>query len=219
MKIHLILISTGLICVSNASFTLNYEFKNVLNASGANVPTGSLWALVVDNNNDTFAGFGLNDSLYNQTAGTADAHFITGSTSISLGAAVGGGTVFSMGAFSSAGIAGGTASSLTLGTNGLAAGQQYAFYWFPDVAYTVPGSYLVQTQVGGMHTTDVPAFLDIGMDVPASDGVFTTGAYSLSSLDGNVPDNNFRSVTLIPEPSAALLGSLGVLVLLRRRRN
>jgi hypothetical protein len=52
-------------------------------------------------------------------------------------------------------------------------------------------------------------------------GSLLIGNLGTKSLD--IPDlagvASYRTITLVPEPSAALLGSLGVLVLLRRRRN
>lgn len=220
MKLHIALASFGLICVSNASFTLEYEFKIALDASGAQVPSGSLWALVVDNGDNIFADFGLDDSLFSQPAGTADNYFTSSVTSISLGASVGGGTVFAMGGFGGAGTASGTLPSLTMGTNGLAAGQEYAIYWFPDVEFTGPGSYFVGSEVGGLQSTSqgVGDFLDVSMVIPTDGFSYTTGAYSISSGDGEMPNNHFQAVALIPEPSSALLGAFGALALLRRRR-
>jgi hypothetical protein len=47
----------------------------------------------------------------------------------------------------------------------------------------------------------------------------TLGTY-IGDAGGGVGEyNTLKTATIIPEPSAALLGSLGVLVLLRRRRN
>jgi hypothetical protein len=47
----------------------------------------------------------------------------------------------------------------------------------------------------------------------------TLGIYNGDAGGGEGEYNTLKTAAIIPEPSAALLGSLGVLVLLRRRRN
>lgn len=50
-------------------------------------------------------------------------------------------------------------------------------------------------------------------------GSFITGAGALQVTTFNDGSNDFTQISVIPEPSAALLGGLGMLMLLRRRRN
>lgn len=50
--------------------------------------------------------------------------------------------------------------------------------------------------------------------------ITTNGTNAASTIANNNSNNNFQaSFSVVPEPSAALLGGLGALILLRRRRN
>lgn len=209
----------------NAAVTLNTDFGNAYNSSGVAVGTGTLWALVVDHDtNNTFAGFGLDGSLYSanvSSPGIAN-NFFTANQTISLGGVVGGGTVFAMGGFS--GNDGSTVNQVItdLGINGLVAGRNFAFYWFAGAAFTGVQSnpQTISNQVGGIqnNTSNVGGGgFTTGMVIPADGNTVTVGANNIAR-GGSIANNEFLSVTLIPEPSTLLLSALGVLALLRRRR-
>lgn len=204
---------------ASASVTLSTQFGEATNVSGALVPDGTLWILVVDTNNDsTFAGgFGLNSSL---GVGGANTTFTAGQ-SLSIGNVLGGDTIFAMGGFN--GNAGGTPGLtadtllLNLGENGLAANRNFAFYWFPGATYAGGNSATIGNQVGGIHQgADAGASLD-AMVIPADGNTVAPGA-ATNEYGGSVADSRFQAVQLIPEPSTALLGAIGALGLLRRRR-
>lgn len=203
---------------ANATITLQTFFGALHDASGAVVPEGTLWALVVDNGAAGFAGgFGANSSL--AQAGAAEV-FAPGQ-SLSIGGLLGSDTIWAMGGVSAdAGAAGSAApvfTSMAYGTNGLAAGLNYAIYWFPGVTYSGSGSQTIGSQVGGFHSTAGNTDLGVsGMTLPP-DGNTDTQGFVTVSAGGQIDDATVRAV-IIPEASTALLGLLGAIGLIRRRR-
>jgi hypothetical protein len=223
MKTKLSLLFVALALPAAASITLSTQFGTAFNSSGVAVPDGTLWALVVDTNTDSqFTGFGLNGSLPSTVV--ADTYF-TANQALSIGGVLNGNTIFAFGAFNGGGdLAGGAISALSFdyGVNGLAAGRNYAFYWFPGANFNAgtPLTQTIGTQVGGIHTSSNDGLFDVGMVLPPDGAAVSTGA-ATEAGGGTIANSGFRAVnlTVIPEPSAALLGAIGALGLLRRRRN
>jgi hypothetical protein len=207
---------------AGAVVTLEMQMGAAFDSGSTPVSDGDLWALVVDtDNNSTFTGFGLNGTMNQASANL----FFTIGQSLSLGTVIGGNTIFAMGAFngdSGSGIPGLTVDNILVnyGTNGTAAGLNVAFYWFPGTVYTGGASETIENQVGGMNSIlDESGVTGLQPMVLPTDGVFIGWGAANADGGGSLPNASFTAVNLIPEPSAALLGSLGVLVLLRRRRN
>ncbi|MCW1922093.1 hypothetical protein OKA05_05980 [Luteolibacter arcticus] len=208
--------AASLVGGAEATITLNTQFGTAFDSSGQPVPAGTLYALVIDTNlSDTFAGgFGLQESLGKPGA---DAVFTPGQT-ISLGGNLSGDTIFYLGAFDGAaeGITAETIQ-LTVGVNGVATIRNFAIYWFPGATLSSANSATIGTQVGGMH-----AFSELGtglesMTIPSDGSLVNIGAATLAG-GGTTPPSRFTAVDLVPEPSTAFLGILGVFGLLRRRR-
>lgn len=217
-------IAACMLTTANALVTINLSVGTALLANGTTpVPDGTLWVVVLDtNSSSSLPAMTLNSSIFETaqtTVGLASVNstFATGQN-IALGTLIGGDAVFGIGGFSSglAGFAGGAAPALADLT--LPAGRNYGFYFFPGVTFTTEAAtYQVGGSVGGIHTgvDDGP----IGaMVVPPDGNLVDSGANSVS-VGGSIANSRFTAVTLIPEPSAALLGAVGVLGLLRRRRN
>ncbi|MCW1922092.1 hypothetical protein OKA05_05975 [Luteolibacter arcticus] len=212
-KLLLAALAASLIGSAEATIVLNTQFGTAFNSGGAPVAAGTLYALVIDtDNNSTFAGgFGVNTTL---GAVGANSVFTTGQQ-LTLGQTLGGDTIFHLGAFDGAG-EGITAEvlSLTLGVNGVLNGRSFAIYWFPGATLA---NRTVGTQVGGMNS-NLPA--DGGLDpmiMPADGATVNIGAATADG-SGTQPNIRFTAVDLVPEPSAALLGLLGAVGLIRRRR-
>lgn len=211
----LIALSTG---AGNATISLTTQFGVATDSSSVAVPDGTLWALIVDSDavNGGLPQLNVNSGI---SASLSSPFWYK---NLSVGGTVNSDQVFAMGAFNgttAAGIAGawiGGLSNLTL-----PAGKNFGLYWFPGVTFTGDGTYLVGNglghQVGGINSTTVEDGADIGMVVPADGFPYTVSASS-SALSGAVPAANFVAVSIIPEPSSMLLGALGALGLLRRRR-
>lgn len=220
-KLALLLIAAAL--PSGATVLLNTQFGTAFDSSGVAVADGTLWVLIGNTNGDgSIAGTTINSTLIDTTANT----LFTVGQSINLGSVIGGDTVFAMGGFNGA-APGIDASALTLtyGVNATAASQTFAFFWFPGATYggsdpITSGSSptVIGSQVGGINTTSADGVFDIGMTLPA-DGFQGSSGAATSDGGGTIADSAFQAVNLIPEPSAALLGALGALGLLRRRRN
>lgn len=217
---------------ASATVTINTQFgqAQTSNTTGNTfVPDGTLWALIVSADNTFAGGFGLDSSLssvFNTNEALINSTFA--GKSIALGTVFAGDTVFALGGFNGASVLsvpGSTTNGipgLSLGTNGLATGLNFAFLYFPGVSFAAQGdTYNIGSQIGGVNrsTPDAGAGT-VGMIVPADSGLIFAGASTNAGgdLGGSVSQSQFVAVNLIPEPSAAILGALGALGLLRRRR-
>jgi len=214
---------------ASATVSINYQFGVAFDTQGVAVPDGAMWAIVGDTNaNGTFpGGFTTNASIVAALATEVSNSFHPGQ-SIAVGSVIDGDTVFAMGAFNGTaqvGIAGISLGVLllALGPNGVESGQNFAFYWFPDRTY-VAGTNTIGYEIGGINTLvdDVPGGLG-PMTIGADGSAWPIGA-ATPAVGGWIPDSRFTAIdllhaTVVPEPSAALLGALGGVVgLLRRRR-
>ncbi|KAB2637828.1 MAG: hypothetical protein DVB25_09215 [Verrucomicrobia bacterium] len=222
-KIALLLIATAISASASVTIVGQYGVNYTSALTPIEVPNGSLWALVVSSDGTfgkTGTTFGANGFI---TTAIANATFTAGQ-SLSLGAIAGtSDSVFAMGTFDSSlsgmlGLAAPT-SILTLGTNGVAAGKDYAFFFFPGGTLS-GGTGTIGSQAGAYNTTIADAGNSlVGMVIPSEGGTVTAGAADPSALSGtSLTQTAFKAVNLVPEPSAALLGALGALGLLRRRR-
>jgi hypothetical protein len=217
----------------NAAITISASFGQAFNTDGTTpVATGTLWALIVDGGDGTLpGGLTANTSLAGLVAANgASATTLINTTfdgvDFTLGTLFGTDTVFALGGFTGLAGAPGTAApvlELTIGTYGVAVGRVYGFYFFPGKIFTTQGAtYTADASVGGINSsiTDSGAGFDSGMVIPSDGATAAQGALTNAGgdLGGSMSDSSFAAVA-IPEPSAVLLGSLGALFLLRRRRN
>ena len=212
--------------VAFATISMDMSFGFCRTSAGALVPDGTLWALIVDSSGDSaLPQLALNSGI---SASSSSPFWYA---NLSVGGTVGGDTVFAMGGFNGTAtdisLTGWTSASLTgvtLGTNGLVAGKNFGFYWFPGATYTGAGAYQVGNglghQVGGIQTTLIdPNNGADPMVVPTDPATIAPGANSIDSQGpGSLPNSQFLATSIIPEPSSMLLGALGALGLLRRRR-
>ena len=187
--------------------------------SSGNVGFGLIWGVVVDTTGNGFAT-GLWDSGFSYTGGnttgitlqstaggaTDDVLFLNATVTSNLSTAVDG-----------AAIGAGRVNSITSVTYGgaVAGLQPYAIIWFNrGIAL---GSASQDGQMFGLATGGTnasPLFR-----LPAANGDTIDYSPAFLGADPVKTANISLGGAVIPEPSAALLGAIGALGLLRRRRN
>ena len=191
------------------------------------IPTGALGLLIADRTGDGF--FDLGNPVSN-TALTA-AHvpqLLPSEANLTIGSTFGGETILNV--LASPG--GGTFSGFCTGRSiaGLE-GRNFAVVWFSDIlAAGAPSTAPIGATWGIIRGSDwtLPGG-DIGSyPINSTDSSGTGSYYQVNALNGGSPATAFRTTTngiiggasfvIVPEPATGLLGVLGVLVSLRRRR-
>ena len=216
MKSKIILLALALTASAGATETIAGNYGDLFTKTGAPVPNGTLYVLVASSTGTFPGGFTINNTLDATGALT-----FTQNQVLTLGATLGGATntIFGIGG-TNASVADGSVSGLAL-TGNVLVNKNYAVYWFPGSTFTngdTTGT--VGLQVGGYNNTvGVVGILD-GMVIPADSADVAQGFQTVSA-GGLTPNSSTVafSTTAVPEPSAALLGAIGALGLLRRRRN
>jgi hypothetical protein len=200
-----------------ASSIVNFLFGQAFDRSGVTVPIGTLWALIVDSNdNHTFpGGFGLNGNISTHPSGPIS---LARGQALALGDDVDGDTVFALGRFEDPGFATSSMMISAFGQYGLAQGRNYAFYWFPGVIYSNTHANVIQDEIGGINSAlaDFGAGLD-PMVIPPDGSVLIQGAATVDA-GGALPNAVFTAVSTVPETSTALLAAWGALGLMHRRK-
>ncbi len=223
MKLKLITSLFVLLVIPASAVTINLYTGSYNNSTSVAVPDGTLFALVADTNSSgTFggaSGLAVNGTLTSTQANSV----FTAMQSITLNSLIGGDSIFYLGTVN------GTANAaipglidrvinftLTPATQGL----NYALYLFPGG--TLSGSTgTIGSQVAGMSSTLVLDGGNDAMTVPGSNAANVNQGALTPANGGTVAASRFTAVNLnaVPEPSAILLGAIGALGLLRRRRN
>jgi hypothetical protein len=219
-----IIFSLLLFSAVSASAAITISGTAVTNArnfgAAANIPTGSLVLLIVDTGNNGFFNLG---SPTGNTSVTTDPQILSSNANLGVGSTFGGETIIGR-------IASGSGSVSGLLTNFDATaylGMSFAVVWFDGL--TAAGA--ETNAANGTHWGVVR-----GSDwvfPAANSGTFTHasddsgGAATYYQTNVNAPAAGavaFRTngaaftIGVIPEPSTALLGAIGALGLLRRRR-
>ena len=217
-------------CAANAAISINgTAVTNARNSLGtASVGAGSLALLVVDTTGNGFLGLG---ELANGTSltSTFDPGITSANAGLTIGSTFGGDlvlNVISSGAGSIAGLLSNVSVSSYLN-------MKFAVIWFDGVAAAgAPANAEGGSKFGIVRGSDwvFPAADSGDFGMSSTDNA---GPASFYQMNANVPAANapnFRttladgttgaaSFAVVPEPSAAILGAIGALGLLRRRRN
>ncbi len=224
MKFKLIASLFVVMVIPASAVTINVFSGAYRNSSAATVPDGTLFALVADTDlSGTFGGalsFGTNASL---SAPQSLGLFTQGQT-LTIGGLLGGDSIFGLGTVNGVALGDGAgiidkvfAFTLTPATSGL----NYAIFWFPGGTLNGAGTIgTIGAQAGGINNL-VAGGGNTGMTIPTNNAASVNqGALDINN-SGAVPISRFNAFATsgaVPEPSAALLGAIGALGLLRRRR-
>jgi PEP-CTERM motif len=211
------IVSVALASVSSA--TINWQVSLIAprNSSGVQVPDDTLWAITYQNSLGNLPGGLENNSSLTVSDATAAASAFGGRT-ITTGQNISGSTILFTGRVLD-GEAGLTFSGAI--PSGVVSGGIWGLYWFPGlVGTTLPTS---NFQIGGFTQVDNIAVPngDIGTVIPIDGTTVTTAFFDnvSSGVATDLPVSRFTAIVAIPEPASFALSALGVLALLRRRRN
>jgi len=226
MKTKLIVSLFAVMVIPASAVTINVFSGAYRNNANVAVPDGTLFALVADTDGSgTFGGaasFGPNASL---SAPQSLGLFTQGQT-LTTGSLLGGDTIFGLGTVKGVALGDGPgiadqvfSFTLTAATSGL----NYALFWFPGGTLNGAGTIgTIGGQAGGINNL-VAGGGNTGMTIPTNNAASVSQGALDPANGGAVPVTRFQAFATtgaaVPEPSAALLGAIGALGLLRRRRN
>lgn len=201
-----------------ASSVITY-FGIANDSAGAPVANNTLWIMVVDGGDSILpgglnTGVGITDSLISSSGAEINGSFQIGQ-SLTMATQWGTDKIAAWGSLSD-----GLLDGQIDVAGSFSSGLSYAIYYFPGVVYTGASSYNIGSQVGAVFSgiTDADGNLN-PMFMPGDGNTsLTQGAASVAG-GGSIVNSQFNAVTLVPEPSVALLGGVGLLALLRRRRD
>ncbi len=207
------IVSLLLLAAGSAFGTVSLQFSTTVN-SLANFANGAgaggsnlLWGVVIDAGGNGFSstyepGLGYSTGTLQTLVGTDDVFWIQGSMNIFNATQVANNQADGQ-------VAGDnrvtSANSIPFGINGVSTGDVFRVIWFDKTA--VGGAAINGDKFGVFSNANFQIPGD-GATVPLSS--FFAGAEPLKPMTG--------TFGVIPEPSTALLGLLGVLGLVRRRR-
>ena len=201
-----------------------------------NIATGSLVMLVADTGNNGFLNLGSGGAVTPGLTGLAGKTITGAQAGLTAGSLFGGDTIVTT-SLSGTGSIGGIMTGVDISSF---VNQNFAIVWFNNGSTALNASNIAGQTFGMMRLSDwtLPA-ADSGatFSMSATDAGGTTTYYSTSNpttatqvgggfftgsgLAADTGSTAIRgaSFAVIPEPSAALLGAIGALGLLRRRRN
>lgn len=164
---------------------------------------GLVWGIIVSTTNNTFSqlpqNFQLGTSLNGILIPGTDDYFIASTNLTAQGTQ---GDLANPGKITSL-----NSVAINVAENAITTGNQFAIVWF-DTSVTSPTGSLTGGQWYGLMT-------NAAWTIPAASGTQNISAFFSATPD---PVKNADDIQIAPEPSAMLLGLLGALGLLRRRR-
>ena len=204
---------------ASASVTIQLQLAKLTDSQAADLPTGTLWALISEDTSagDLPGGLLENSSLYsNNTASTIINDF--GGKTIDVGQSIGGGEILATGGIKSSSDVNNTIT-YTIPV-GVLTGDKLGVYWFPGrttVSNVLPIS---DFEIGGFQRTaaNTAASADAGLVVDSGATYITSYFDTTIFPSGGIPSTEFQAINVVPEPSALLFLGTGILFLLRRRR-
>jgi|LakMenE01Jun11ns_1017448.scaffolds.fasta_scaffold9819197_1 MYXO-CTERM domain-containing protein len=232
MKLKLTLLATvAMTVLSQGAVSLQFSnannaLTNFMNGAGTSANSALVWGVLVDTAGDGFDG--------GSTLSPYDEGFSLAATSTPLSLTVSNGSATDDRLYIAAGFlsanttidsAGGSVNrALTMGNMsyaaGVAAGQSYAIIWFDTTTRPTVTSEGLKY---GIYTPPSTNFTSGGYTgaanvLPPDPGTYSTLPAVFAGAD-TVKTMGYSLGVAVPETSTSLLGALGALALLRRRRN
>ena len=225
----------GLLSVSaNAAVTIGGAIlTQVKGPDGATaIPAGTLGMLIVDTAGDGFFSTNITNTGNSVLLSTQDPKLTTVSMNTTAGQLFGGERILST--FASVGTTGTFSNILTSVSIAGLENKNFAIVWVPGVLNASKPAQLPELTTSWgfirgadwtLPTSDAGTFTSSATDASGATSFFAPNATTGGALStafrtvGTTPDAGGAGFgAVIPEPSAALLGALGALGLLRRRR-
>jgi hypothetical protein len=223
-----------LTAVSQATTTITGTTGSAFKDQGGvtNIPSGSLVLLVADGTGNGFLANSLPGAITPGVTGLSGNTITTDQAGLTVGSLFGGDTVIATTTAGSSGSIGGFAAFDV--TNALS--KNFAVVWFTQAAGSIgAGSYFgilrlsdwtmpsdADGKAYGLSSTDAngaTGFYSVSATISAAQ-IGATGFFTGTGTGGDASaDIKAATFQIVPEPSAALLGAIGALGLLRRRRN
>lgn len=185
-----------------ADVTLQLEFEELKDSSGAASTSNTLWAIIVaPPGSDLPGGLGQDSSLTTEDIAKARADF--GGANITTGASLGDAVVMETGQLSSDGIMNVNVTWTDEDYNTIQAGGLIGLYWFPGI--TGSSAVLPESnyQIGGLQETtpDAGSGGDAGMIVPSNPALALTIAYFDDVITSGalmLPVSRFTAIDIPP---------------------
>lgn len=184
-----------------------------LASSTGDVTSTKVWGILVDTSGNGFAGgynggislvAGASTTLQNSGGATDDVFIVSSNLMVNTNnATLDGGTV------AAGTLARPTQIASVAFANGISQGDAFRIMWFDATA------------LGGTadNGSKYGVYSNAGLVIPADGSNTSFNALFVGAETTVVPGNLTLQGAAVPEPSAALLGAIGALGLLRRRRN
>ncbi len=220
MKLTILALATTIAAtaVSQAAVTLQFAsttavLTNLQNSSGATNQT-LVWGIVIDTTGNGFSGDyipGISVSD-NGVANSPNGQFLSTSSGVTDDLLVISQNLMTLSGTGdgSTGFARPTNLTGLNFLNGVSQGDAFALIWF---------DYTTKTGQASANGDKYGLLGNGAFVIPADSGSSVSFASNFSGADAARPANLTFGTAPIPEPSAALLGAIGALGLLRRRRN
>ena len=231
MKLNSLIVLILLGLPAHASITISGTgVMGVKTSDGTtDIPTGTLGLVIADTASDGF--FNLGNRVSNAALTAADVpQLLPSEANLTIGSTFGGETILNVLTSPGGGTFTGFFTSRTIAGF---EGRNFAVVWFSDIPTVgAPASAPLGTTWGIIRGSDwtLPGADIGGYTMSATDSGGAATYYQVNALTGGFPATAFRTTTNgtigaasfsiigVPEPSTGLLGALGLLGLLRRRR-
>ena len=221
MKTNVItVLSVAVVLASGVSqAAISFTGTAVTGLGATNAPVGSLLLLVADTGSDGFLG---TPTLSGDLTAANDPRILLASTSTTVGGSFGGDLILAKLALTTGGAIN---AGFTFDNAAISQGKNWAILYFPTLT-TASASVTDGASYGIIKGSDWALTSDnTGQSFTFSTTDSATSYFRVTVSAGVATNDSFTTATpsfvagAIPEPSSILLGALGALGLLRRRRN